>query len=289
MTRGVFLPILLLAVWGGCSSAAEVFRYNPALVSNSSGDSQGFDFVVYGDTEKRLEEHKKLVDAILAVNPELVLNTGDLVSRGDSKRLWDEFWGIIGELANEIPYYTVRGNHDTGRKNYYQERFAPPNNSGTDLYYSFDHKNAHFIALDTNIPYERESPQHDWLVKDLSSTKAQYVFVFFHHPLFSIRKRRSNNEKLITAFHELFVKRGVRAVFCGHDHLYYRTIRDGVAYITTAAGGSKLADVDLDLPHLEDDVWGKFHHFILMTVSGSVVKGKVIDIEGEMQDAFTVS
>ena len=244
MGGGVFLPILLFVLWSGCSLAEEVFRYNPALVSNSSGESRVFNFVAYGDTEKRPEVHKEFVEAILDMNPELVLNTGDLVSRGDSKRDWDEFWEIIGELANEIPYYTVRGNHDTGKRNYYQERFAPPNDSGTDLYYSFDHKNAHFIALDTNIPYESGSTQHDWLVKDLSTTNAQHVFVFFHHPLFSIRKRRSNNERFITAFHELFVERGVRAAFCGHDHLYYRTIRDGVTYATTAAGGAKLADVD---------------------------------------------
>ena len=27
-------------------------------------------------------------------------------------------------------------------------------------------------------------------------------------------------------------------VFCGHDHLYYRTTRDGVTYVVTGGGGA---------------------------------------------------
>jgi hypothetical protein len=35
-----------------------------------------------------------------------------------------------------------------------------------------------------------------------------------------------------------FVKYRPRAVFCGHDHLYYRTVRDNITYIVTGGGGA---------------------------------------------------
>jgi hypothetical protein len=40
----------------------------------------------------------------------------------------------------------------------------------------------------------------------------------------------------------LFQKHGVKLVFQGHDHLYYRTVRSGITYVVTGGGGAPLYD-----------------------------------------------
>lgn len=225
---------------------------------------------------------------MIALNPDLVINTGDLVNKGRRDSQWDTFLEIVEPLAKKVPYYTIRGNHDDGRNNY-EKRFAPPNDSGTDRFYSFDHKNVHFIGLDTNERICQKSKQHNWLVQDLVAADKPHIIVFFHHSPFNIVKHRRDNDAVKKAFHDLFVKSDVNLVVAGHNHVYYRTRRNGVTYVTTGGGGAPLHDADEELPRLFDDVWGKYHHFVHFTVTGGLIKGTVIDIEGRITDSFTVT
>ena len=52
---------------------------------------------------------------------------------------------------------------------------------------------------------------------------------------------------------------------------------DGVIHIITGGGGAML---------YSKEEKGGFHHFILVTVSGKEVKGKVVDINGKVRDTF---
>jgi 3',5'-cyclic AMP phosphodiesterase CpdA len=269
-------------------SASEIVRYSPSAIPAQPVDrADRFDFIVYGDTRNGHATHRTLIDHMLALNPDLVLSTGDLVSQGRRNHEWDTFLEIIKPLAQKVPYYTIRGNHDKGRNNY-EKRFAPPNNSGTDRYYSFDYKSVHFIGLDTNQRGLNASKQRDWLVQDLVATDKPHIIAFFHHPPFGVTKGRGDNERIKKAFHDLFVKHGVNLVTVGHNHLYYRTQRNGVTYITTGGGGAPLHNVDGELPRLPDDVWGLYHHLVHITVTGELMKGAVIDTEGKIRDSFTV-
>jgi predicted phosphodiesterase len=270
-------------------STAQVARYSPsAIPPRPAGSAERFDFVAYGDSRNGHEIHRKLIAHMVSLNPDLAINTGDLVNRGRNDKEWDAFIEIITPLAEKIPYYTIRGNHDKGKRNY-ERRFAPPNDSGTDLYYAFDYKNAHFVGLDTSESVGTLSPQRYWLDKDLSATQQPHIIVFFHHPPFGVAKGRGDNERIKKAFHDLFVKHGVNLVLAGHDHLYYRTQRDGVMYVTTGGGGAPLHDIDEMLPRLANDVWGKYNHLAHLTVTGGLIKGTVIDVDGNIRDSFTVA
>lgn len=267
----------------------QITRYTPSAVPSQPADREvRFDFAAYGDTRDGHSEHRKLVKYMIALNPELVINTGDLVHHGRKDQEWDIFMEIIEPLAEKIPYYTIRGNHDTGRNNY-EKRFAPPNDSGTDRYYTFDYKNVHFVGLDTNESAGVWREQQRWLENALATTDKSHIILFFHHPPFGITNNRGDNNRIIKAFHNLFVKHNVNLVIAGHDHLYYRTNRDGVTYITTGGGGAPLYDVDPKLPHLPDDVWGKYHHIVHFTVAGRLIKGVVIDVEGKIRDSFALT
>jgi 3',5'-cyclic AMP phosphodiesterase CpdA len=287
----VFGVLICLALLQTASSpdSSQITRYVPSAVPSQPVDREThFDFVAYGDTRDGHSEHRQLVKNMIALNPELVINTGDLVHHGRKDQEWGIFMKIIEPLAEKIPYYTVRGNHDTGRNNY-EKRFAPPNDSGTDRYYTFNYKNVHFIGLDTNESTGVWREQRRWLEEALATTDKSHIVVFFHHPPFSITNKRGDNNRIIKAFHNLFVEHEVNLVIAGHDHLYYRTNRDGVTYVTTGGGGAPLYDVDRKLPHLPDDVWGKYHHIVHFTVTGRLIKGVVIDVDRKIRDSFAIT
>jgi len=77
------------------------------------GDS--FSFVVMGDTRSNHDAHQDVVDAVLANGtPDLVFNTGDLVSTGEDEELWRIFFTIEAELLRNSIFGPARGNHENG-------------------------------------------------------------------------------------------------------------------------------------------------------------------------------
>ena len=75
----------------------------------------------------------------------------------------------------------------------------------------------------------------------------------------------------------LFAKYKVNIVFAGHEHLYLRKVVNGIVHIITGGGGA---------PLYAEDKEGGFYHFVLVTVDGNEVTGKVIDINGNVRDTF---
>ena len=75
---------------------------------------------------------------------------------------------------------------------------------------------------------------------------------------------------------------------CGHDHLYYRTKRDGITYLITGGGGAPLYDpihTELAIP---GDVYVKSYHIIRLDVTGKHVNGTTLTPEGQVIDRFTL-
>lgn len=120
-----------------------------------------------------------------------------------------------------------------------RHRVTSPFTSGNKLFYSFAKGNSHFIALavDENTDFGPTSPQYKWLIKDLDAAegKFKHIFVFFHVSPYSIGSHGMAPD-VQDVLCPLFVKYGVRAVFTGHDHLYYHTTRTTVPYIVTGGG-----------------------------------------------------
>jgi len=177
-------------------------------------------FAVYGDSRERDEAdrgHRSVAEAIRGLDPQFVVHTGDLVSRGDSAYHWGLFWATVtppdGEasLTGNAPFYPVIGNHEymstSGQyKNEailpYQSYFVlPPNGlegehpEWSERFYSFRYGPIFFIVLDVNKdsdpaydvhcgPAEGApeihpgSPQHEWLVNQLKAAREQCPFTF---------------------------------------------------------------------------------------------------------------
>ncbi len=268
--RSFVLAALLLLLASACAQtphAAAPFSPRASSTVEMPANLQ-FRFAAYGDTRDNHAIHRDIVKSVLRFQPALVLQTGDLVHHGDDAAEWKIFDEITGEMRKQIPYYPARGNHDIG--GFFEKHVTQPVRSGNQLYYSFEKDNIHFVALDTEQDLKPKSKQGDWLEADLAQAQSakKFIIPFFHKAIFSVgfHARDADVVALRPILHPLFQKYGVRLAFEGHDHIYYRTVRDGITYIVTGGGGAPFhpyQHLDLKKPN---DVFEEVNHFCLADV-----------------------
>ena len=279
-----------------------------AALKQMPAAGEKFTFVAYGDTRTNPAEHAIIIQEILRLHPEFVLQSGDLVSDGKNPVQWQQFAQITQPLHDaRIAYYPARGNHDVGA--YYPGVVTEPFDSGdkvNKLYYAFTRHRNRFIIVDSMEDYDPSSRQYAWLAKELAQAHRTAVntFVMFHEGPFSIGPHGSTPEAQ-QYLHPLFVKYKPTAVFCGHDHLYYRTVRGGVTYIVTGGGGAPpyhpenrqvaipgdvyVHDTDSAGHALsEDEYKSSIYHAIKCDVDGPRVTMTVIRPDGSVIDHFTL-
>ncbi len=258
-----------------------------------------FHFTVLGDTRTRHDFHQKIVNKIIDEDPLFVVNTGDLVSRGNSMDDWEHFFRINDKLIRHVPYFPVLGNHEQDSENYYNFFSLP----GNERYYFFSVGDALFIFLDMegtnyrapgylegvnvdafwiNISKKYFEEEKEWLEKILTlNNDAGYIFVFFHPTFYSIKASRVEDAELRRAFWgDIFERHRVTAVLNGHDHYYHHAEHGGTHYIVTAGGGAPLYDTDAIQP--ETVKYKKIEHFMRIDVGFEKTTMKAIDINGDL-------
>lgn len=223
-------------------------------------------FVVYGDSRSGHDVHAQVVQSILREDPDLVLQTGDVVERGTEEGDWDRFFQVAGPLLRRVPVYMAPGNHEYARRgqgaqrlfDFFATMFTPqeaparpglpravmaaPESEGPSErgYYSFDAAGVHFVALDSN--QYRSPRQLRWLEDDLQRAAARRVratFVWAHAGPYSSGLHGDNGEA-IRSYVPLLERFGVTYFFSGHDHDYERGRRGRLSYIVTGGGGAEL-------------------------------------------------
>lgn len=142
------------------------------------------------------------------------------------------------------------------------------------LYYSWTWGDALFVVLDPFVATTRKprsadegwnwtlgDKQYRWLEGALQQSRARFRFVFIHHLVGGSGKDARGGVEASRAFewgggdgfarnrpgwgspiHALLARYGVTAVFHGHDHLYARQERDGIAYIEVPQPGHRAGD-----------------------------------------------
>jgi len=258
-------------------------------------------FVVYGDTRTLPDRHRAVINAILKRGGEeldFVVHTGDLIADGRRRERWGpEFFEPAAPLMNHVPFYPVLGNHERNTKLYF-DLFALP---GNERYYSLRRGPAHVIFLDSNWPMEPGSEQYKWLVADLEQAKAPWRFVVCHHPPYTsgphgrLDKTGRPAEKPIRDLRRhlepLFERYGVAAVFAGHDHIYERSVKNGVQYVVTGGGGAPLYDAPPDKTRNPFSKVLKTHvnHFCVLDVTADRMKMSVYGTDGALVDGVDLN
>ncbi len=261
------------------------FKITPA------SDTATVRILAYGDSRSDPAVHERIVNRALEYKPEIALHTGDLVADGKILFLWEpEFFTPAADLLKQVPIYPVLGNHERESGHYYQ--FFPLHKQ--QHYWSTDYGMVHLIGLNTGVATDKESEQYKWLEADLAaSADKQWIIVNLHYPLFHCHPIRPVYE-FRYQWQPLFEKYGVNLVLSGHDHYYLRNHPIGhsgsgqtsVTHITTAGGGAPLYEIE---PQPYMAVSQSIHHFVILDVSETIIKGKAIDLDGNMIDEFAIS
>jgi hypothetical protein len=142
-------------------------------------------------------------------------------------------------LRNKFLWPTL-GNHETSQSTTatdfpYLHIFSLPKAgeaggvpSGTELYYSFDYGNIHFVCLDAMTSGRTATtPMAQWLINDLEETAQEWVVVFFHHSLYTKGTHDSDSEGDLVELRQNIIPileaHGVDLVLMGHSHVYERS------------------------------------------------------------------
>jgi 3',5'-cyclic AMP phosphodiesterase CpdA len=203
------------------------------------------------------------VDALKAQSTPLdvVLHVGDMVestqSETEIRARFSQVTGILDQLP--VQWYETAGDHDVNppqfqqdspdrsRETLFKQLYSQINPKVADqLYYSFDVKGYHFVALYTeeqldtdprwgNVFYAQISDaQYDWLQEDLAANpNSAGIVVFLHQPHWY-------NWSGWSRVHELLRQYPVRVVIAGHFHYNQsEALLDGIQYwVVGATGGT---------------------------------------------------
>lgn len=88
-----------------------------------------------------------------------------------------------------------------------------------------DYQNVRFVVLDSTRAVHDESAtivQEQWLIQVLSTNKAPWTIVIYHHPMVSVSYGYPN-QMLTGHWRPLFEQFGEDLVSQGHDHVYGRS------------------------------------------------------------------
>jgi len=200
----------------------------------------GIDFAAYGDARHEPPVHRRIVNAIAGSGAKFVLVTGDLVDYAEDEAEWLEVRDILKDLRSRAKYYCAVGDHDPGEKKYFEREMGEPRMS-----YDVREGDYHLFILDSRAKFT-DGPQLEWLKKTAGASTAKHKFAVFHHPPFMIYEKRMQEADVIRPnIHPLLVELKFCAAFCGHQHAFYSTKRDGLRYVVTAGGGAPLRNIDV--------------------------------------------
>lgn len=275
---------------------------------------KAFSFAIFGDTQDFKAEDsegnfQKAVKSIESLNPDKIIAIGDLVSSCNEKDCEEKLnsWkNEIGLLSTKL--YAVQGNHDrTGGKKSdeaWQKVFDFPTNGPegfSELTYSFDFENSHFVILDSDNPKEHSVnlTQRDWLEKDLAENKKDNTFIFFHEPAYptssKIKESLDAKSEDRDALWKILDTHNVSAVFSGHEHLNSRRKIDSAIFSEAKNSLNQLIVGNTDtFDHKEPkegttDYSYKGKVFMIINVQGKKITFKVYSVDGEELNSFELT
>ena len=186
---------------------------------NNYFTSPEYNFIAVGDWYCN-EETKRTIQNIIAMDPELIITTGDQVKESPSAQCWIDMSKPIHDKMK-----IAIGNHDVEFANIHKQ--IVDYHQLKSPYYSHDFRNIHFISISTEHPFENGSKQYEFIKNDLYKTsnnpEIDWIIVHQHKPFYSTNQDKAEAEQLRDTYQLLFQQYGVDLVISSHNQYYERT------------------------------------------------------------------
>ncbi|MBU0554117.1 metallophosphoesterase [Myxococcota bacterium] len=258
-----------------------------------------FTFAIYGDNRSDHRAHAAVVKALAAIEPDLALNTGDLVARGGRLDEWGIFFRISKPIMEIAPLYPILGNHDldgAGQPAYFMRFFALPQ---PRTYYAFSWGNVRFLGLDTEVQisdgHGMDAAQLAWALAEVKRAEADpqidHIIAFAHQGPFSGNPRRHGNLAFQPQLRALRAE-GLDLIASGHDHFYERGVApDGLVYMVVGGGGAPLYATKGPGDYGDHVALSSrtIYSVVRARVAGPVMHLCAVDIKSQPFDCFSLS
>ncbi|MCO5249077.1 MAG: metallophosphoesterase [Chitinophagales bacterium] len=224
-----------------------------------AGDTSGFSLWMIGDMGKANDAQRMARDAFYQYNKQhpvdFMITLGDnAYQNGEDFEYQEKVYDIYDSIFRFLHYYPTPGNHDYNiirgdnifewvnpeldQGPYFDNHELPTMGeaggfpSGTELYYSYDYGNMHFININSELyswTVGSASPFKTWLKKDLEANQQHWTIAYLHSPPYTSGSHNSDD------FYEIAIKNmrqfivpileeaGIDMLYGGHSHVYERS------------------------------------------------------------------
>ncbi len=218
----------------GRVEASDVYRGKPYEFRTTGAKKDAIHFAVVNDIHEHADRYRKLFHQVDSTTLDFMVLNGDMVNNMDTMpQLYNGFLNTSSEMfARSMPFYMVRGNHETRGK--VQHNFIEmfPTSTGQP-YYTFSRGPVFFIALDggedkpdSDIEYcgladfdNYRTSQAQWLEQVVNSDdfrNATYRVVLIHVPPVGITWH--GLAEVQNKFMPILNKAGIDLMISGHLH-----------------------------------------------------------------------
>jgi hypothetical protein len=196
---------------------------------------------------------------------------------------------VFQRLMKRAPFFPTRGNHEIVDQ--YQSAFSLPTNTadGTELYYSFDHGDVHFVCL--HAPYwslfATNLAQITWLTNDLAASAKPWKILFMHEPLLSSGTYAGSGDGVLPLFAALAAQDAVQASFAGADHSFERLAPTNGLHTCVAAGAGE-GLYPLTKRHPASAQRWRTYHYLAVAITNDTMTIQAVGTNGAVFDTMTV-
>ena len=304
VNRVAFAVLVLLGVSCGEAGQAGATRtpvVRDALHARADGLAlpnalTSVKFAVIGDSGRGTPEQHAVADQMVRFRRTFkfafVLMLGDNIYEGpatpeDYRLKFEEPYQEL--LGAGVRFFASLGNHDDPR----QVDYTPFNMDG-ERYYSFAPPEDPLTRLTTRVEFfaldstNLDSVQVRWLDERLEASNARWKIVFLHHPLYTSGRYRNTSRAHRLALEPVLTRRGVSAVFSGHEHIYQRSdLQNGIQYFVSGGAGSLRRGDGVAAPYVARS-YSEDYHFMLVEIEDDALHFQAIARSGETIDAGTL-
>jgi len=179
------------------------------------------------EDEVKTARARACAEALVELDPDLVLHGGDLTDHGTALalRTWMEmFPPSFRDRLHHVP-----GNHETHWNNdayqAYESEIGPRQ-------YSIDLDDIHIVFTDASIEQQGvadfDDQQISWLRRDLATATGRPILVVGHHVLALTPNQIRNGDKVL----DVLTEASAHAYLCGHIHSELNNVVNGLTELT---------------------------------------------------------